>query len=301
MNWKRLVSISVLTVTLAGGAALGVRTRSEAHRLITNPMDTRHLPGRRPIDFGMVYDEVTALTSDNLKLSGWYMPGKNGALVIAIHGYKGDRGEMLHKASLLSQEGFAVLIGSLRAHDLSDGDVITFGREEMRDLEAWYRVARAQEEGRGDHIGIMGNSLGGTIAIQFAARTPGIKAVATDSAFSSLSDTIEKSVRFFTGLPPFPFAPLIAFWAEREAGIRVADVDATKWIGQISPRPVLLMQGGNDVVISTESGQRLFDAAREPRELWFEPKVSHGGFDRALPDEFQRRVATFFRAALLDH
>jgi len=278
--------------------ALVVRARAEAHALITNPIQTRHLPGRRPIDFGMVYDELTATTSDGLRLAGWYVPSVNGALVIAQHGYKADRGEMLNEAALLHRHGFGVLITSFRGHDLSDGDLITFGRGEMLDLDAWYKMALAQPEVDPHRIGILGNSLGGTLAIEFAAGQPGIKAVATNSAFSSLTDTLDTSVRFFTGLPPFPFAPLITFFAEREAHMRVADVDATRWIGRLSPRPVLLMQGGSDVVISKRSGQRLFDAAGEPRELWYEPKVAHAGFDNALPDEYERRVVGFFEQYL---
>jgi uncharacterized protein len=192
-----------------------------------------------------------------------------------------------------------VLISSFRTHDLSDGQMITFGKGELLDLQAWYELARTHDHVDPLRIGMLGNSLGGTLAIQFAARTPGIRAVVTNSAFSSLTDTLDTSVRFFTGLPPFPFVPLITFWAEREAGISIRDVDARRWIGQLSPRPVLLMQGGSDVVISTTSGQRLFDAARDPRELWFEPRVGHIGFDTALPDEYEQRVSGFFTKYLL--
>jgi fermentation-respiration switch protein FrsA (DUF1100 family) len=177
---------------------------------------------------------------------------------------------------------------------MSDGTLITFGRDEMKDLDAWYRFAAAEPGIDPDRIGIIGNSLGGSLAIEYAADHPGIRAVVTNSAFSSLSDTVETSVRFFTGLPPFPFAPLITFFAEREAHIRIADVDAKRWIGRLSPRPVLLMQGGADVVISTSSGQRLFDAARDPKTLWFDPQVGHAAFDTARPEEYERRVVTFF-------
>jgi fermentation-respiration switch protein FrsA (DUF1100 family) len=170
----------------------------------------------------------------------------------------------------------------------------------MDDLRAWYELATTLPEVDRNRIGLLGNSLGGSLAIEFAARTPGIRAVAANSAFSSLEDTLETSVRFFSGLPPFPFVPLIAFWAEREADIRVDSVNAMHWIAQISPRPILLMQGGTDVVISISSGERLYAAAREPKELWFEPKVGHSGFDRALPAEYERRVGGFFSRALTD-
>ena len=300
-RWIRIVLVVALIVLSAATFELGRRTRAEAHRLLTNPMATRRLPSQRPIDYGMVYDEVTARTADGLSLAGWFVAPENGALVLLQHGYKSARGEMLNEAAMLHRHGYGVLITSLRAHDMSDGDLITFGRQEMKDLAAWFALARTLEHVDADRIGIIGNSLGGTLAIEFAAREPGIKAVVANSAFSSLADTVETSVRFFTGLPPFPFAPLITFWAEREGGFLRDDVDATKWIGRISPRPVLLMQGGRDVVISVGSGQRLYDAAGMPKELWFDPGVTHAQFDTQRSGEYERRVVTMFLRYLAAH
>jgi uncharacterized protein len=297
-RWRAWAAGGLLLVCLGVTGAAAWKTRAEAHTLVTNPIETRRLPTRTPIDFGMVYDDVDVTTPDGVRLVGWYIPTSNGGVVLAQHGYKSQRGEMLNEAAMLHRHGYGVLITSFRAHDMSDGSLITFGRGEILDLEAWLGFARRQPGVDPRRVGIIGNSLGGTLAIELAARDPAIRAVVANSAFSSLRDTLETSVRFFTGLPPFPFAPLISFWAEREAGIRVDDVDATKWIGRIGPRPVLLMQGGADVVISTTSGQRLYDAAREPRELWFDPKVGHAGFDTAQPEEYERRVVRFFDAAL---
>jgi dienelactone hydrolase len=165
---------------------------------------------------------------------------------------------------------------------------------EMLDLDAWFDYLRGRDDVDPTRIAMLGNSLGGTLAIQYAAGNIGIRAVVANSAFSSIGDTVETSVRFFTGLPAFPFAPLIVFWAEREAGFEADEVDAKRWIAQISPRPVLLMQGGKDSVISNDSGQLLFAAAGEPKELWFDPDIRHAGFDQAKPGEYERRVVGFF-------
>lgn len=290
----RILLVLVLLAAVTGAGLLAARARKEAHTLLTNPVETRRLPGRTPENYGMPFEDVGVRTADGLSLVGWYVPSRNGAAIIAQHGYKADRGEMLNEAQMLWRRGFGVLITSLRAHDLSEGTLITFGRLELGDFAAWHRWLRQRRDVDPSRIGLLANSLGGTLAIQYAAGEPGIAAVATNSAFSSLEDTIETSVRFFTGLPPFPFASLIRIFAEREAQFRVTDVDATQAIARLSPRPVFLMQGGRDVVISKSSGQRLFDAAGEPKELWFDPKVGHAAFDGALPDEYDRRVGGFF-------
>jgi fermentation-respiration switch protein FrsA (DUF1100 family) len=177
--------------------------------------------------------------------------------------------------------------------------MITFGMHEVQDMDAWYQYLLTRDDIDPDRIGMLGNSFGGMLVIQYAAQNQNIKAVVADSAFSSLNDTVSTSVTYFTDLPAFPFAPLIVYWAERETGFRTEDIDATKWIAQISPRPVFLMQGGADVVISANSGQRLYDAAGEPKELWFEPNLGHVDFDSDKAGEFERRVVEFFDQFLL--
>jgi fermentation-respiration switch protein FrsA (DUF1100 family) len=75
-------------------------------------------------------------------------------------------------------------------------------------------------------------------------------------------------------------------------------VDAKPLIGRLSPRPILLLQGGLDTVVAADNGRRLYDAAREPKELWFEPELGHANFDREKPEEYERRVVGFFERAL---
>jgi fermentation-respiration switch protein FrsA (DUF1100 family) len=102
-----------------------------------------------------------------------------------------------------------------------------------------------------------------------------------------------------TGLPAFPLAPGVQWFAEREAGFEVKAVAAVERIGAISPRPVFLMQGGADRIVPFDSGQRLYDAAGEPRELWFEPDVGHAAFGAERAEEYEARVAAFFDRYLL--
>jgi uncharacterized protein len=278
---------------IASGGIMNV-TRNEAHNLITSPMETRNLPEKTPADYELPFEDVTVTSTDGLKLVGWFVPSQNGAVIMMQHGYKSDREEMLNEAEMMHRHGYGILLTTVRAHDHSQGEMITFGMDEVKDMDAWYQYLLRRDDIDPGRIGILGNSYGGMLAIQYASVNEEIKAVVADCAFSSLNDTVSTSVTYFTDLPAFPFAPLIVFWAEKETGFKTEDIDATKWIAQISPRPVFLMQGGADVVISVDSGQRLYDAAGEPKELWFEPGLGHVDFDSDIPEEFERRVAQFF-------
>ena len=187
-----------------------------------------------------------------------------------------------------------MLVPGIRAHDVSDGETIGFGTREMSDLDAWFAFLRARGDVDQARIGIFGVSMGGSLVIQYAAQNPAMRAVVADCAFSSMTDTIQTSVKYFTGLPPTPFAPMIMFWAERELGADLHDIDAKRWISKISPRPVFLLQGGADVVISPDSGARLLEAAGEPKSLWFDPALGHAQFLKQRPAEFERRVVEFY-------
>lgn len=284
---------------IAAGGILNV-TRNEAHDLVTAPTETRNLPEETPTDYDLPYENVGIKSPDGLKLAGWFVPSQNSAVIVMQHGYKSTRAELLNEAGMMYRHGYGILLTTVRAHDHSDGETITFGMNEVNDLEAWYQYLLTRDDIDADKIGILGNSFGGMLAIQYAARNENIKAVVANCAFSSLNDTVSTSVEYFTDLPAFPFAPLIVYWAERETGFKTEDIDATKWIAQISPRPVFLMQGGADVVISAVSGQRLYEAAGEPKELWFDPELGHVDFDTERAEEYERRVVQFFDRYLLD-
>ena len=295
----RRVLVRLVLVAFVITSALFVwRTRSEAHNLVTNPRASRKTVTDTPAARGLKFDDVAVTTTDGMHLRGWFIPGAGPATVMIVHGYKDSRSIMLGVADILHKHGFHVVVASLRGHDDNDGDQITFGLRELADLDAFYRYAITRREVDRRLFGLFGASMGGTISIGYAAENPAIRALVSDCAFSSVRDTVETSVTFFTGLPPFPFAPAIVFWAEREIKGDVDDVDAKKWIRRVAPRPVLVMQGGSDRVVSPESGARLFEAAGEPKELWFEPSVGHAQFLHDMPDQFESRVTAFFKRNL---
>ena len=298
-RWQKIaarVAGSVLVVLFVG---LMVVSRSQALDLITHPIGEREAIDQTPADFGLAYEDVSVTTPDGLNLVGWYLPSKNGAAIMAQHGYKGDRRGLLDEAAMLNENGYGVLLTTVRAHDLSDGEVISFGLNEMQDLEAWYQFLLTRSEVDPGRIGILGNSFGGPLVIQYAAQNGNIQATVAHSAFSSLDDTVATSIKYFTGLPAFPFAPAIVLWAEQEVGFDSSEVSAKAWIGGLSPRPVFLLQGGADTAISPESGQLLYDAAGEPKELWYEPELGHVAFYTELPEQFEDRVVGFFDRYLL--
>lgn len=261
---------------------------------IVNPPRTRITS--TPADYGVSYEEVTVTTTDGLKLVGWYLPGDNRATIIAQHGYMGNRESMLYEAVVLNRHGYSVLITTSRGHDESDGRHITFGAHEMKDLGAWYAHLLSREEVDPDAIGIIGESMGGGMAILYAAQEQNIKAVVTSSAFSLTEETIQDFIFHPIGRPG-PLASLIALsivgCAEKKADFHSKDINTLNAIGNISPRPILIIQGENDQRISLKNGYQLFAAARQPKDLYIIPNGNHCDHQDIEPTKYMERVVKF--------
>jgi len=90
---------------------------------------------------------------------------------------------------------------------------------------------------------------------------------------------------------------MIQFWAEQKADVRAGRFDSTKWIGQINPRRVH-HDGRRRPDISIDSGQKLYDAAGEPRSCGSsQPQSTMVARGRA--GGYEQRVVGFFDQYLL--
>src|SRR5437588_593816 len=55
-----------------------------------------------PADRGLAYQDATFTTSDGVRLSGWYIPSRNGAAIVALHGASSTRTSVLDQAAVLA-------------------------------------------------------------------------------------------------------------------------------------------------------------------------------------------------------
>jgi fermentation-respiration switch protein FrsA (DUF1100 family) len=255
-----------------------------------------------PADYDVAYEDVTVTTADGLNLVGWYLPGTNGATIIAQHGYRGNRESLLFEAIAINEKGYSVLLTTSRAHDVSEGQKVTFGAYEMRDLEAWYQYLLTRPDVDPEMIGILGESMGGGMAIQYAAKNENIKTVVTASAFAFTNETVETFI-FQDVARPGALAPLVAqfmvHWAEQNGDFKTSEIDTEKIIAQISPRPILLVHGGKDSTVSPKNGHELHQAAQGQAQLIYFPEADHCNFDEVAPVEYVQGLVSFFDQNLL--
>jgi hypothetical protein len=169
---------------------------------------------------------------------------------------------------------------------------------EQRDLRSLVDYAVARGDVDSNRIGVLGISMGGSTAILSAAKDKRISAVVDDSGFSDAPRVIAASFEHFIHLPAFPFAPLTIAIADYRAGIDVNSVRPVEVIGQISPRPLLIIHETGDSVVPADNSLRNFAAARQPKELWLLPGTGHGRAHTVAKSEYEKRVTVFFESAI---
>lgn len=309
MSNSHLHIISAIIILLVAAAVAGVfiiaqrqalrlTTSTVAKRLQREHDDPELQPEVLLRRYQLDADKLQLTTSDGVHLFALYKAPQNGAVVILCHGYKMSSAEMIPIAALLARHGYGVLLFDFRAHGRSEGEDISFGYHEWRDLEAAVDFVAHQRSVR--HIGVFGNSMGGAIALYYTARDPRVAAVVAQSPYASVAHSINKGVRRFSNLPSFPFAPLIHFFAQRRLHINTAAVAPINTIAAIAPRPILLMMGGNDHVVEANGAFALQKAAGDNCELWFDAQLDHVEFYQELPQQFERRVINFYDRYLSD-
>ena len=235
------------------------------------------------------YQTIDLITQDGIRLTAWYTPPQNGAVILLAHGYGNKRQEWVH--ALLARKKYGVLSWDARAHGESDGDISTIGYLEVLDVKAALDYAQAQTGI--EHIGAWGGSMGGATMIRAAAQFPQIEALFIDSSFPSLEDE-------FNYLVPYPVInPLAKFIVTAGTGFRFDNVNPLNDIARISPRPVYIVQGRADRTAPPDSGEKLFQAAGEPRFLWEKEDVPHLSMYLDHPRRYQRRLIGFFDEWLL--
>jgi alpha-beta hydrolase superfamily lysophospholipase len=236
--------------------------------------------------------EIQFTTQDGLTLSGWHLPGRDNATVILVHGFARDRTELLLEAQWLTERGFGALLIDTRAQGASEGEHIGLGYSERLDVRAAVDFVRAKSPD--EVIGVMGYSMGGVAAILAAAEDPRIRAVLAVSPYADLRQLVNHQLGAARAL-----ARLVIWWGEQMTGTRVADFDPLSAAAALAPRPVLIMEAGNDAMLPPNSGRQLYEAASDPKQLWSVPGVPHVGFAQTTPDAYRQRVLGFFRDALL--
>lgn len=285
-EWRWAAAVLLVPVLLAG--AIGVRVSKRVWSSLAPPREVV----TAPTDLGPLTDvQVRAL--DGTVIRGWYVPSRNGAAVILGHGWGAQRSQLLPEARALAASGYGVVLFDWRGHGQSGGARTTWGVREQEDLDAVIDFVSARPEVDPRRIGAIGFSMGGMIVAQVAERDQRLRAIVLEGAYTSLED----EVRHDEGRWGW-WSGTVGVWTLRRAGIHVDELRPIDYMCRISPRPLLIIDGGRDQDLPVEVAKRMYAAACEPKSLWIIPQATHRSYARSAGPEFGRRLVDFFDRAL---
>ncbi|MBN1537614.1 MAG: alpha/beta fold hydrolase [Anaerolineales bacterium] len=246
-----------------------------------------------PQDIDMAYEEVQLTTSDGIRLAGWYIPSQNGAAIIALHGFSGNRTHVLPHTTILQQAGYGVLLYDIRAMGESSGEVYHYGWKGELDVAPAIEFLLARPDVDAERIGILGLSSGGMTALNAAAKLSELRAIVVDGVeanrMEDLLNPMPPSYRQFWFMAPIPWMIDRATMLFNGV-VRTSSMD--ELLAQISPRPVLFIASGAESEIF--QGQKFVAAHPENVSLWEIPEAKHveGVFVRE--EEYAAHMLEFF-------
>jgi uncharacterized protein len=268
-------------------------------------LGSNYLLARRPPDeadspanYGLTAEAAEFQSGDGLTLHGWYIPAEDSVkTIIVCSGANGSLDADVHVAPWLHAAGFNVLLFDWRAHGQSTGEMVTLGFNERYDLIAAVRFALSQGA---DRVGVLGFSMGGTVALATAAVYEDIHAVVADSPFVYVLSAVAGGL-IERGVPEglsFLLARLFVTTACLRTQLNLYDIDLARWINRVAPRPLLLIFGEQDVIVPKSEVDLIFAVAGEPKEVWRVPEAAHRNIHIRRPDEYRQRIREFFEKNL---
>lgn len=239
--------------------------------------------GERPPEFAEV--EVSGAPT-------WVSPelvagNPRKGIFVLCHGYGGSRNSWRTLALRLQQDGYAVIVPALPAHDANPDPTCGFGRKEAEVVLACYSWAKAQSSSHPSKVIGVGVSMGGAAVWLASERGAEFDAIVSDSAFAQFDEATEnwfRSLFWGANVVLSPVRKIAQFKTGLDpASIRPIDA-ARHWKG----KPSLILHGDRDRRIPLQDAKRLAEASGG--NLWIVPNCGHAEASSVALEEYAHRV-----------
>jgi fermentation-respiration switch protein FrsA (DUF1100 family) len=235
--------------------------------MVLQPLQSHLL---NPDSLGITANDIYFQSSDGVRLHAWFLPAKKSpakGTVLFVHGNAENISTHIGSVWWLPNEGFNVFIFDYRGFGYSEGKADLDGA--MKDFHAALKTLFNMPSVDPNNIAVFGQSLGGAIAICGLRDSPyqkQLRGLVVEGVFASLRNITRNKLSEFWLTWPLQY-PLS--WLVKD-NLRPIDV-----IPELSPMPILIIHGTADKVIPFEIGEKLYQAAREPKSFWSMDGGSH--------------------------
>ena len=251
-----------------------------------------------PADYGYSAEAITVRARSGGSFQGYFIPGANGATIIMPPPLNSGRSVRLPEAAILARHGYAIFMFESRR--CAGMGPLTLGYREVDDVADALDYLATRPDVNPNRIGIHGFSSAGATSVMAAARLPKLRAVVAEGGYG---DFIQNSFNRHTDDILTVYFLTLFRWAIGETyrlvtGLDINQLSPVSVIGEIEPRPVLLIYGTRET--SLAGGRQQKAAAGDNAQLWIVEGAGHGNYLSVAPEAYEERVVTFFDKALLE-
>jgi uncharacterized protein len=208
------------------------------------------------------YRDIHLSAADGTRLHAWWLPAKPGVAVkgtvLHLHGNGGNLAWHLGGAYWLPAQGYQVLMLDYRGYGLSEGKPSL--PAVYQDIDAAFAWLEQAPEVQGKPLILLGQSLGGALAVHYRGERPrrcaALHALALDGVPASYRGVARHALSrsWLTWPLQVPLSWLIP------------DGDsAIHGIATLEGLPLLILHSADDEVVPFANGRLLYQAARPPR------------------------------------
>jgi len=237
-------------------------------------------------------EELLALTTaDGVAISAARLsgPADAPAAVVLVHGFlNSSRSPVVHAFARLLAERVHVIAPDLRGHGRSGGRV-TLGALEPLDVAA--AVDLAHETWPGLPVVTVGTSLGGIAVLRHAGLIGGVAGTVAISAPAYYDPETRDGARRLTRfVESRAMRQVAARFLRTRVGVLPPVDDMGDVVATIAPAFTIVVHDPEEDYFGEEHARAIYDAARQPKDLWLLPGAGHGG-DVLTPDLADRLLA----------
>jgi dipeptidyl aminopeptidase/acylaminoacyl peptidase len=208
-----------------------------------------------PADLKLDYETHRFVSSHDSLVETWYIPGEDGLPLIALfHGYAASKSSLLTAAQVFHELGYTTVLVDFYGSGGSSGSTTTIGVREADDVAATVNYARRTWPSR--RIVLYGISMGGAAVLR-AIAVHGVKpdAIIIEATFDRLLNAGKN--RFgVMGLPSFPFAELVLFWASIQNNFNLFSHNPVDYARSVHC-PTLILHGEKDERVTLEQARTI--------------------------------------------
>lgn len=232
-------------------------------------------------------------------LDGWYLPPKNGAVIVILHGFGRDHRRAWRYGGFLREAGYGLLAFDFRSSRPAGRLPTTLGHHEVADARAAMRWLESQPGIAETRIGMFGESLGGSVALIETAANPRIAALVVDCPFGNGVEALGDACERWAHLPRWPTVPLLRQLGRMATGHDPGGLNAVHAASGLRDRPVFFIYSRLDNRLGPKHVGSLWQAAGSKDPLWMIEDAGHNEGWRRHRADYESRVRGFFDRALL--